>query len=62
MLEQGFSSLYNPKLLEASQRLNYRQGMQENFIRRDKTTHTYIFYEQIEKKRVNSELKVTPKT
>lgn len=62
MLEQGLVSLYNPKLLEASQRIVTRQGLIENIIRRDKASRTYVMYEQIVRPRVNSGLKVAPKT
>ena len=63
MLEQGLVSLYNPSLLQASQRMvTARQGLCENIIRRDKATGTYVMYEQIARARVNSGLKVAPKT
>lgn len=62
MLEQGLTSVYNPKLLEASQRVCSRQGLAENFIRRDKSSLTFVMYEQVEKQRVNSGKTVPPKT
>ena len=62
MLEQGLASLYNPSLLEASQRVSTRQGLVENIIRREKSTMTYVMYEQVVRPRVNSGLKVAPKT
>ena len=62
MLEQGLVSLYNPQLLEASQRIVTRQGLSENIIRRDKKSGIYVMYEQIVRPRVNSGQKVAPKT
>lgn len=62
MLEQGLVSLYNPRLLEASQRISTRHGLGQNIIRREKTTHTYVMYEQIERPRVNSGQIMAPKT
>jgi len=39
-----------------------RQGFCENVIRRDKTTLTFVMYENLEKRRVNSGEKLSPKT
>ena len=49
MLEQGFTSLYNPNLLVASQKISSKHGLTENFIRREKTTLTFVMYETVEK-------------
>jgi len=44
LLERGVASLYNPGLLTASKRRSWREGLGENFIRRDKRTMTYVMY------------------
>ena len=64
LLEQGYSSLYNPNLLRASTHIPSRHGLKfcENVIRRDKASLTFVMYQQLEKPRVNSGAIVTPKT
>lgn len=62
MLEQGLSSLHNPSLLQASQKIVSRHGFCENVIRRDKASMTFVMYQQLEKQRVNSGAKLSPKT
>ena len=62
MLERGTQSLYNPSLLTASKMRSWHEGLSEHFIRRDKSTMTYVFYQQVEKKRVHSGKTLPAKT